>query len=168
MTLGEYIKAYLDEHEISQRQIAEKIDVSPSYINILVRGTNNSTGKPMIPSFPVMARIAKGMGMSVDDLFRSVDDTGVYLPPETPTREDYAALGVAARIAVDTSDTLRHQSARPSALTLKSVIKQLEEIDKQNAFIMAEDERQLLDAYRHMKTDTQRKILAMMESWRDF
>lgn len=56
MKIGEYIKKYIDEHEISQRQFAEKAGVTGGYINMLIKGKNPGTGKPVTPSYPVIAK----------------------------------------------------------------------------------------------------------------
>ena len=74
MTLGEFIQKYRLEHDLSQRQFAQKCGVSNGYISLLERGFNRKTGKPVTPTFQQVQKIADGMGVIVDDIFASVDD----------------------------------------------------------------------------------------------
>ena len=68
MTLVEIIKQYRQEHGLSQRQFAAQCGVSNGYISMLERGENPKTGEPIRPSLVQLRRIAKGMGMTLDEL----------------------------------------------------------------------------------------------------
>ena len=50
MTLGEYIKRYRKEHDLSQRQFAAQCGLSNGYISMLERGENPKTHKPIKPT----------------------------------------------------------------------------------------------------------------------
>lgn len=80
MSIGELIKNYRTEHNLSQRKFAAQCGgITNGYIAMLEMGRNPSTGKPIIPSIDKLAAIANGMGMSLDQLFRSVDDMPVFV-----------------------------------------------------------------------------------------
>lgn len=79
MTLGELIQKYRTEHGISQRQFAVACDLSNGYISMLERGENPKTKLPVTPTLPAMRKIAQGMGVSLTELFVSVDDMPVDL-----------------------------------------------------------------------------------------
>ena len=77
MTLGEYIIKYRSDHGLSQRQFARMTGLSNSYISMIERDCNPSSGKPITPTMAAFRSIAAAMGMSVDELFAIIDDTPV-------------------------------------------------------------------------------------------
>ena len=156
MTIGEYIKQYLEEHEISQRQFARSTGLSTTYINMLINGINSSTGKPMMPSYPNIAKIAKCMGMSVDALINSVDDFEIYMPPEAPTAEDYAAAGIAAR----TARTPKTQTRKKTEID--EIIDRLLVYQDEN--VISPDEQRLLDVYRHLTDKQKEKAIKIIDA----
>lgn len=79
MTLGEYIKQYREAHGLSQRKFAELCGVSNGYISMLEKNVNPKTGKPVTPQLERIALIAEAMGITVQDLFISVDDMPISL-----------------------------------------------------------------------------------------
>ena len=79
MTLGELIQQYRTERGLSQRQFATACDLSNGYISMLERGENPKTKLPVTPTLPAMQKIAQGMGISLTELFSSVDDMPVDL-----------------------------------------------------------------------------------------
>lgn len=79
MNLGEYIKAYRAEHGISQRQFATMIGMSNGYVSMLEKGANPSTGEPIMPTLASLKTIADTMGITIDDLFKNVDDINVSM-----------------------------------------------------------------------------------------
>lgn len=74
MTLGEFIKAYREKNNLSQRQFADRSGVSNGYISMLEKNENPKTGQPLTPSMPVLKKIASALGMSVNELCSFVDD----------------------------------------------------------------------------------------------
>lgn len=74
MTLGEYLKQYRDAHDLSQRQFAALCGVSNGYISMLEKGENPKTGEPITPTMQSVVFIARGMGMTMQELLSEVDD----------------------------------------------------------------------------------------------
>lgn len=90
MNLGEYVKQYRDEHNLSQRAFAELCGVSNGYISLIERDEiDKRTGKPSKPKIDSLMAIAKGMGLTLQELVDAVDvDIPVDLGPikvKTPT-----------------------------------------------------------------------------------
>lgn len=81
MTLGEYIKAYRKEHGESQRSFALRCGLSNTNISFLERGLNPNTGKPIAPDVLTLQKLAKAMGVSVQDIIASTDDFVIDLIP---------------------------------------------------------------------------------------
>lgn len=77
MTLSELIIEYRNEHGISQRQMASQCRLSTGYISLIEKGTNPQTGKPMVPTLAVLNKLAKGMGITLDELLSVCDDMPV-------------------------------------------------------------------------------------------
>lgn len=74
MTLGEFIRRYREENRLSQRQFAIRCKLSNGYIAMLEKNINPATGKPIVPGIKQVKLIAEAMGMTLDELIRSVDE----------------------------------------------------------------------------------------------
>lgn len=94
MTLGEIIKIYRDEKDLSQRQFAEACGLSNGYISMLEKNLNPKTGLPMVPSLTAIKKIAALMGVTANDILDQMDDVPVEIADdedfinEAPTVED--------------------------------------------------------------------------------
>lgn len=73
MTLGEIIKNYREEHSMSMADFAKRSGMSKSYISLLEKNINPSTGKSIAPSIKSIQQAAIGMNMPFDKLFELVD-----------------------------------------------------------------------------------------------
>lgn len=74
MTLADYLKQYRESHDLSQRQFAALCGVSNGYISMLEKGENPKTGEPITPTLQSVISIARGMGMTMQELLSEVDD----------------------------------------------------------------------------------------------
>lgn len=83
MTLQELITSYLTERNLSQRQFATQCGLSNGYISMIVRGENPKTHQPIMPTLPKLKQLASGMGISLSELFTSVDDMPIDFVPDT-------------------------------------------------------------------------------------
>lgn len=93
MTLGEYIKEYRTAHGMSQRAFAKVCDVSNGAISLLEKGGRNPrTGKVLTPGLEMYAKIARGMGVSIQDLFLAVDDMPVSVALGHNTQQPLATV----------------------------------------------------------------------------
>jgi len=64
---------------MSQRQLGAQCGLSTGYISLIEKEVNPQTGKRMVPSLPVMNKLASGMGVTLDDLLSMCDDMDVTL-----------------------------------------------------------------------------------------
>jgi transcriptional regulator with XRE-family HTH domain len=96
MTLD--IKRHLQSAGMKQTELADKVDVSRSYMSLLVSGQRD-------PSPALLARIAAALDVTVGDLFSadSVRATGMadhaVEPITAPTKSDLAILDIARATA---------------------------------------------------------------------
>jgi transcriptional regulator with XRE-family HTH domain len=110
MTIGEYIKKYREEHELSGRAFASQVGISPQYVVNLERGVNND-GKPCTPTVRMLAKIAKGTGRSEAELLTMLHEDVAINPPGLV--EKYEALDARGKARVD--DVLDEEYARCTA-----------------------------------------------------
>lgn len=73
MTLGEIIKKFRAEHEMSMDAFSALSGMSKSYISLLERNRHPKTGKPIAPSIQSIKQAADGMGMDFNILFGMLD-----------------------------------------------------------------------------------------------
>ena len=84
MKIGEVILEYRRKHKLSQRQFAKKCgDISNGYISMLENDMNPATNKGIKPTVEKLKLIANGMEMSLDELFRLVDDMPVVISSDS-------------------------------------------------------------------------------------
>ena len=79
MKLSEVIKKYRESHDLSQRQLGAQCGLSTGYISLIEKEINPQTGKPMVPSLPVMNKLSIAMGLTLDELLAMCDDMDVSL-----------------------------------------------------------------------------------------
>ena len=82
MKLGDYIKQYRLSKDLSQRQFATQCGISNGYISMLEEGRNPRTNEPLVPSLPMLKKIASGMGISMHELISTVDDMPISFKQE--------------------------------------------------------------------------------------
>ena len=87
MKLSEIVMAYRKEHGLSIRQFAQKCGLSHSAI-ANVENERNSMGNPYTPSFETLQHLALGMGLSVNDLIKSMDDADIYISEVDEMRDE--------------------------------------------------------------------------------
>lgn len=79
MKLQNILKKYRNDHELSQRQLANQCGLSNGYISILEKGINPNTGKPVTPTLPQLKKLASGMSMTIHELCTLADDMPISL-----------------------------------------------------------------------------------------
>lgn len=73
MKIGEYIREYRESHGISQRAFARHCGLSNAQISLLEVGVG-SNGKPVAPTFDTVRKVARGMGISAEELITQCED----------------------------------------------------------------------------------------------
>lgn len=112
MTLSEYIKAYRDAHDLSQRQFASICGVSNGYVSMLESGKNPKTGDPITPSPQTIYTIAKGMGLTMQELLTEVDDLYLDLTGNEKQPPDVEGLSELSMQIARIVDRLPEESRR--------------------------------------------------------
>ena len=84
MELGEAIKQYRKEHDLSTRAFARACGLSATYMLALENGVTQRGNKPT-PSLETYRAVANAMGCSLDDLLRRVSDD-VRLTQDEPNK----------------------------------------------------------------------------------
>lgn len=80
MLLGDIIKQYREEHQMSLQDFADLIGTSRSYIHMLEKNVNPSTNKPISPSIETLKSLAKAMNMDLETLLKQLnDEQNIYL-----------------------------------------------------------------------------------------
>lgn len=79
MKLAEIVINYRTSQGMSARAFAEKCGVSHSYIPIIERGINPNTGETIVPTLPMLKKIASGMNLTLDDLLKMADDMPISM-----------------------------------------------------------------------------------------
>ena len=87
MTLGEIIKKYREENDMSQREFAKLSGLSNSYISQLEMNINSKNGQPIKPQLETIKAVADAMGTTVDELFSQMDDIMIDISKKTATGE---------------------------------------------------------------------------------
>lgn len=75
MKLREFIMKFREENGLSQREFAKRCNLSHNTIHLLEKGINPRSGKTLVPDTITYKKIADGMGMTMDELFMSLDQT---------------------------------------------------------------------------------------------
>lgn len=74
MKLGELLKSYRTEHNLSMDAFCELSDLTKGYISMLEKNEHPKSKKPIVPSYDTIEKIAKGMQISTEDLIDMLDD----------------------------------------------------------------------------------------------
>lgn len=110
MTLGEIIKIYRKENELSMDAFSDKSGISKAYISLLEKNKHPKTGKPIAPSLDIIKMAAEAMGMDFNDLIAAIDSEVILSPavfnyrlskPEQVHIEKYRAIDKHGRDLVD-------------------------------------------------------------------
>ena len=72
--LGAWLKEYRQRHNMTMKDMAEACGFSKSYVNMLEKGVNTSTNKPVSPTLQTFEKIARATGQDIDSLLKIIDD----------------------------------------------------------------------------------------------
>lgn len=75
MTLGDLIKIYRAEHDMSMADFALKSGLSKAYVSLLEKNKNPKTGKEITPSVDIIKKVSDAINMDFDEVFSSIDST---------------------------------------------------------------------------------------------
>ena len=73
MTLGDILKKYREDNNISMDEFSKRSSLSKGYISMLENNINPRNNKPIAPTLPTIQKIATGMGIDIDILLKTLD-----------------------------------------------------------------------------------------------
>lgn len=73
MTLGDVIKKYRKDNDLSMDKFSDRSGISKAYISLLEKNKHPKTGKPITPSIQCIKQAANGMNLDFDELFNMID-----------------------------------------------------------------------------------------------
>lgn len=88
MKLHDAITKFRMEQGLSQREFAKRCNLSHNTIHLLEKGINPRSGKPLVPDTITYKKIADGMGITMDELFTTLDQTEYVSLGTTMTDDD--------------------------------------------------------------------------------
>lgn len=93
MILGDLIKEYRTNNNLSLRDFAQKCGLSHSYISALEKNIDPRTGKPIAPTLDTIKYISKGMNLSIEEILKILDDEQEFkMNEEAPTSNTTQAV----------------------------------------------------------------------------
>ncbi len=94
MILGDLIKAYREEHDMSMDDFAKLCDLSKAYISMIEKNINPRNNKPIVPTLETFAKVSHAMNMELNELLKLLDtDQLVYVSPEqTELEKEYTSV----------------------------------------------------------------------------
>lgn len=93
MYIGELIKKYRIDHQLSQRGFASRTSLSPSYINTLEKIYNPKTSKPYSVTTDVAIEIANAMNISIEDLLSKINGNQEFTINNSPSSTVISVYG---------------------------------------------------------------------------
>ncbi len=92
MTLGEIIKKYRTEHDMSMRDFEALSGISRGYLSMLEKNENPRSKKPITPSIDMIKQVANAIGLTFDQVFDMMDAQEISLA--VPSKSTNAALSL--------------------------------------------------------------------------
>lgn len=74
MFLGELVKKYRTDHDLSMDDFAAKSGLSKGYISMLEKNRNPKTGNPIIPSLETIKQVSNAIGIGINEIIALLDD----------------------------------------------------------------------------------------------
>lgn len=79
MLLGDIIKQYRSEHNLSQRDFAKKCELSHTYIAALEKKIDSRSGKKIAPTVDAVKNISKALNIPLQELLNIIDDEQEFI-----------------------------------------------------------------------------------------
>lgn len=73
MILGDILKEYRTKHKLSMDKFAELSGLTKGYISMLEKNQHPKTKKALLPTLDTLEKVAKGMGLPVEELVKQLD-----------------------------------------------------------------------------------------------
>lgn len=73
MTLGNIVKQYRSDNDLSMDEFAKRCSLSKGYISMIENEINPRNNKPIAPTLPSLMKIATAMNMELEELLKIMD-----------------------------------------------------------------------------------------------
>lgn len=92
MLLGDIIKQYRYEHNLSQRAFAKKCNLSHTYIAALEKKFDTRSGKKFAPTIDAVKNISYALEIPLTELLSILDDNQEFIINNTKNNIDVSGL----------------------------------------------------------------------------
>ena len=128
MLLGQIVREYRTTHQLSTRRFAELCDLTCGYISMIENEKNPKTGKPIAPNLETLAKLASGMGLSLDELLLMMDEKEKISIAYSGKKTVSFPLTTVTSSAFESSDTVR-TSTTAERLNMLMAERNLKQVD---------------------------------------
>lgn len=98
MYVGELIKEYRKNHNLSMQDFANISGISKAYIGVLEKIYNPKTKEPVAPTLEKMKAIASAMGMSLDEMLKALNTNQPVVVSSKPQSARGVRIPVLGRV----------------------------------------------------------------------
>ena len=112
MTLGNIVKQYRADNDLSMDEFARRCSLSKGYISMIENGINPRNNKPIAPTLPSIMKIATAMNTDLEELLKIMDgNQKVTLSHQRkPEKKKSVTINVLGRVAagnpIDASENI--------------------------------------------------------------
>lgn len=106
MTIGDLVKEYRVTNNMSQSEFGKRCGLSKGYVSMLERNINPRNNKPIAPTLETLDQIAKGMMMTLDELFDVIGNESVSLQGTAKSIKIKVLGKVAAGIPIEAIENI--------------------------------------------------------------
>lgn len=101
MTLGNIVKQYRSDNNLSMEEFAKRCSLSKGYISMIENGINPRNNKPIAPTLPSIMKIATAMNMDLDEFLKIMDGEQkvTLIPQKIPEHKKGVTINVLGRVA---------------------------------------------------------------------
>ncbi len=101
MTLGNIVKQYRSDNNLSMEEFAKRCSLSKGYISMIENGINPRNNKPIAPTLPSIMKIATAMNMDLDEFLKIMDGEQkvTLIPQKIPEHKKGVTVNVLGRVA---------------------------------------------------------------------
>lgn len=109
MTLGEFIRDYRKDHDMSMDKFSEISGISKSYISLLEKNKHPKTGKPIAPSIRCIRQVSDCVHIDFNTLFSMLDGDVSLSDEPVSSNLSLSSLEMDLLTAFRKADTLDRQ-----------------------------------------------------------
>ena len=94
MLLGDIIKKYRYEKNLSMQDLADKLGTTRSYVHMLEHNKNPRTNRPVNPSIETLKTLARVMNIDIEDLLKMMNEEQPILLNEDTFKKQFSSSAI--------------------------------------------------------------------------